>query len=347
MPLIQGSSTTDPRFADFRPGRPLTKAEMALRESLGGVPMSSATNRNASNYQPTPARVDTPTGNGGGNPTPPQGVAPSNENNGSTDLASAIRQSALDAISRKLETAKQLSRQRIAQAGTLRDETIGANAKYRDRSKQYFEEDASTINSTFEGIKGNARRTADDIETKNRVTARAGGRLNSSVYDSAQAGLNETLGRQMGNINLERTGNDRENTRTLNTRYDAADAADAEARNQYQLGLSAAQALENEGVDNFNLDVTSAEGNFASRLDAIDSVNRQIAALTGKLPTASNMAVNTSGVVNALNGAPTLAMSGTGATPATTGNPVSSPEVAALLEQQRKKALYGYLGIGA
>ncbi len=52
MALIPGSSQTDPHYANFNPGRPLTPQEIALRASLGAAPMSSPTNNNAANYTP-------------------------------------------------------------------------------------------------------------------------------------------------------------------------------------------------------------------------------------------------------------------------------------------------------
>jgi hypothetical protein len=180
------------------------------------------------------ASTQQPTGDSGGS------------NGGGPSTAEQILQARLNLIRQRWDEAKRQASNWLSRAGETRTGALG------------------DIRDTTSMIKGNAIRTANDIETKNRMAARALGYGTSSAFERSMRKMGEGLSRTMGGINLDQA----QGRRQVNDRY-------AEAENQ-------ARALENTGLSQFGDDTTSALGEFASRLDAIKQANDLIAATKGQ-----------------------------------------------------------------
>lgn len=249
---------------------------------------------------------------GGGNPQPqqqqPQQQAPQG---GGDNNAQSILENAMNIIRGRLEEAKRIARERIGQAGTLRDDTLKGIGQFRDRAKTYNAEDLSKISTTFDGIKGNARQTAGDIEMKNRAAARGLNRFGTSVFENSIVKNNENLGKQMGNINLERAGNETDANRLLQDRYSTAEQNETAAQAAYRDSVSNANALENAGLLDYGADANAASSAFGQRLDSQATANKQLellkAQILGSTSGLTARPVDTAGITDVLNaGAPQI-----------------------------------------
>jgi hypothetical protein len=189
-----------------------------------------------------------PTTNPTTEPGPGPNPEPSGDSGGSSGPSTAekILQATLNLIKQRWDETKREAANWLSRANETK---IGALGDIRDTTSM---------------IKGNAIRTANDIETKNRMAARALGYGTSSAFERSMRKMGEGLSRTMGGINLDQA----QGRRQVNDRY-------AEAENQ-------ARALENTGLSQFGDDTTSALGEFASRLDAIKQANDLIAATKGQ-----------------------------------------------------------------
>lgn len=251
--------------------------------------------------------------------------------------------SILDIIRSKLSEARRMAQERVAQAGSLRDETLGQIGQFRDRAKQYNTEDLSKIMTSFDGIKGNARQTSQDIEAKNRAAARGLGRFGTSTYENALFKGNENLGKQLGNINLEQASNNQEANRLLDNRYTQADANATNAQDQYATSMSNANALENQGLLDYGTDVNSAQTAYNQRLQAQDNANQQLALLRqqvlGQTTGLTGRNVNTGGVLDILNSqAPSLTAPATSQTASTGFSPDSGATNTNILDLIKKRS---------
>jgi hypothetical protein len=221
------------------------------------------------------------------------------------------------------------------------DEMMGLLGGKRGQFNQMYDEGQGQIASTFETEKGNARRTAQDLESVEGNRARALG-LGGSATDYAAARRNENLARTMGQTNQVRSANEMENKRLRDTRMDWATGEEA-GLNRY-LGDANTQmgALRNRAVEDFS-------GDAGSYLDSI--LQNQLLANTAKLQggisgyDASPYSVDTSQLQSYLE--PTLSSMGmlnTGNQAAGGANPVSPTNIlASLYDPKKKNPLYAGL----
>jgi hypothetical protein len=223
-----------PVYTDYSPPQSYTPQPQTLNDPTEYDFPSNTTNEPDPDPDPDPDPNPEPSGDNGGS------------NGGGPSTAEQILQARLNLIRQRWDEAKRQASDWLSRAGETRTGALG------------------DIRDTTSMIKGNAIRTAEDIETKNRMAARALGYGTSSAFERSMRKMGEGLSRTMGGINLDQA----QGRRQVNDRY-------AEVENQ-------ARALENTGLSQYGDDVTSALGEFASRLDAIKQANDLIAATKGQ-----------------------------------------------------------------
>jgi len=272
----------------------------------------------------------TPTsGNGGGNGG---GTVTDNGGGGGVDLEGIL--------ARQRQRNSSLIDSWLSQAGGIRDEIKGMTQKKRGQYADMRNEGDVKINDTFEGEKGNARRTAQDLASIEGNRARALG-LGGSATDYAASRRGEELGRTLGNTNTVKSENTMENKRLYDTRIDQADAWDRQADRDYQTaGLKAGDAK--------NSMLNTEEGTLMGWLGNI--LNNQLALNATKSGINSEVvnpyAVDTSKIANYL----TSTLSGGAPEDSGTTNDGVNLDNSTLMADQLKKkknnSLYGYPAYG-
>lgn len=281
-------------------------------------------------YGPNPdERITTPTptgGDGGGNPNP-------NPNPGGTGID-------LDAVMRARRARNEGSiNSFLDNARGLRDEVFGLTQKKRGQYEDLYKQGDQDITQTFEGEKGNARRTFQDLVSTEGNRARALG-LGGSATDYAASRRSEALGRQLGDVNTNASNNRMENKRTRDARFDQADAWDRQASNDYNTAVGRAQDARNSLLDTEENTVLGWLGNILQNQLSLNAMKSGI-----NSETVNPYAVDTSKLTNFLN--PTLTGAGaTGAGQTEDGVNINDPRAIALMRNPKYSysGLYGRLG---
>lgn len=302
MSLIQGSSATDPRYANYQPGRTLTASEIALRSSLGAVPASSATNYNVANYQAAPTNTPAPS------QPAPSGVGTDFNATKAAMLAGQIPQddnllarlsqnaqsgldSTMSAIQNKLNLVRDQANQQISNATGTRDYIMDfINKRYPELQRRVEEQQGNLLGdlgtqktdltNLYDRANAQARRRAESAALQNRNAARAGNRLGSSFYDETVAQNQESLGSTLGASDLERIGKlagigtqetrvKQDTANTLNDLDTQKNQAAYQAIDEYNKSVQQAEYLSRAGLADFGTEQAQAEQNLQSRLDAI------------------------------------------------------------------------------
>lgn len=305
------------------------KAKASEGEVLGG--QSYPTSSKIGGVDPLTGKVNSVSPNGlssGGSGT--GGGTPAGGNpNGGIDLAAVLAEQRRRKMG-EIDNALGLAR-------GYRDEVLGQVGKKRDEYNGLWTQGEKDITSTFEGEKGNSRRTAQDLTSIEGNRARALG-LGGSATDYAASRRSEALGRDLGDINTNKSNNVMENKRTLDTRLNQADAWESDANRNYSLAEQNAQSARNSASD-------TSENTLIGFLDKILSSQLAINATKSGVSAdkANPFAVDTSKLANGLNGASFLSPSTVGNTGAAQdGNPVDVSLIAQLLNPTKYKSnLYG------
>ncbi|MBV6446323.1 MAG: hypothetical protein IFNCLDLE_02615 [Ignavibacteriaceae bacterium] len=216
----------------------------------------------------------------------------------------------------------------------LRDEVFGLTQKKRGQYEDLFRQGDQEITQTFEGEKGNARRTFNDLTSTEGNRARALG-LGGSATDYAASRRSEALGRQLGDVNTNASNNRMENKRTRDTRFDQADAWDRQATNDFNTAAGKAQDARNSLLDTEENTVLGWLGNILQNQLSLNALKSGI-----NSETVNPYAVDTSKLTSFLN--PTL--TGAGATSAgqtEDGVNINDPRAIALMRNPK----YSYSGL--
>jgi hypothetical protein len=217
-------------------------------------------------------------------------------------------------------------------ARDLRDETSRMIDKKRDQYKDLWTEGQKDINNTFEGEKGNARRTFADLTSTEGNRARALG-LGGSATDYADSRRSEQMGRQLGDINTNNSNNQMENKRTFDNRNTQADSWQEEADRNYNNAEQTAQTARNSASDTADNTMLGWLGQLIQNQNAINAVKGGIGA-----DVANPYAVDTSKLTSFLNSNLGGGTTSTGTTQ--DGNPVDNALLLANLKKNQSN-LYG------
>jgi hypothetical protein len=209
----------------------LPTPEFGLSEALGGNPTSVAVKNQGVRQSMNPQVLGATTINAPYGPSAPYGPAAptsigggSNGKSGGSDIngqlqniASTSKNSTVDAIKSRLGLIRDQVNRTIGTAGSVRDEiknniatTYGglqtaAQQKVASAIDNLNQEKTGVFN-TYGTAKGDARRALDSAMTKNRMLARAMGRLDSSFYEDQQANATEAGSRNIAGLGREEAG---------------------------------------------------------------------------------------------------------------------------------------------
>lgn len=281
--------------------------ELGISEALGGNPTSYnikrlgitqstvPQNQSYQNYTPVPqgdvAGASTSGGSGGGGGY----TAPSGSDNGTTNLqglADESKQSNIDAIKSRLGLIRDTVNRQIGTAKGVRDELVGnigetyggLRTEAQNRVGTALEnlgQERTGVYNTYGTAKGESRRALESAMLKNRMLARAMGRLNSSFYDDRQAEATETGARNISGLAREEAGKvagiGTRETETKNWGEEtqvkiAQEEAQlkTQADREYQTKVDEAMAMEKAfGIDSEN-ELRQAEIEYQSKLDGIN-----------------------------------------------------------------------------
>lgn len=276
--------------------------EFGKSEMLGGnkTSINNATQRVLGNTAPTstytaPIGLMSPTGwtkpgsgdGGGGTPN----YIPSNDTTDLRDNANEGKNSAIDAIKSRLGMIRDIANRQIGVAGGVRDELKSNIASTYGGLKTSAEQKVGTmlenlgqartgIYDTYGTAKGESRRALESAMLKNRVLARAMGRVDSSFYDDRQAEATETGARNIGGLAREEAGKvagiGTQETETKNWGEQTALQIEQEqaqltsqADQEYQQKVNEAMDMERAfGIDSEE-QLRNAETEYQSKLGAI------------------------------------------------------------------------------
>lgn len=205
----------------------------------------------------------------------------------------------LDAIRSVLEEKKRLARDKISSAGAQKDYLLnylkeqygGLQTQAQEKSKSALDtlgQEGTNLANIYARAQGDQRRRTANAEVANRQQARAMNRLDSSFYDSIQAGNRADLSRGLGVLGSEQAGKEAalETRKTDTQKYFenlqldlSREQADQEhqAQAEYQQALQEAEALDRAGVMDFNVGAEQAQQQYQSRLDRIQEIVGQMA----------------------------------------------------------------------
>lgn len=301
--------------------------EMGLSEWVAGGPTkdyhktasASETYNNPAPIYPSPKQEQTPasfftpnpTTSSSGNSTP----APSSPTYTDTlkGLADSSRQSSLDIIKSRLDEARKNAQNMLTRAGTAKDQLVDyltkeyANLQTQLGNKRESElgqlgQEKIGIENIYAKAAGQARRNSESAEMKNRMAARATGRLGSSFYTDTQNENRESLLRGLGTAGAEKSSKLADVAKRVTDTGKLFDTQSTdldleknkltqEAYGEYQKAVDDAAYLESIGVGNFNEDVLAAENTFNTRLASIDQYIRDLQATNS----AANSSVSSRG----------------------------------------------------
>lgn len=207
--------------------------------------------------------------------------------------ADASKASALGAIQARLGQFRDIVNRNIGRAGDVRSEVVNnIGSTYgllknraqtaRDTSLENLGQEDVAVQNQYGEAAGTARSALDSALRRNRMLARATGRLNSSFYDETQADTNEGGARSIAGIAEEeagkRAGIGTRKTETSNwfeqkaTEIGQEEASlKSQAEREYQDQVNAAQDMERSfGIDSME-QAQQAEIAYQSKLDQINN----------------------------------------------------------------------------
>lgn len=127
----------------------------------------------------------------------------------------------------------------------LYDEGMGLLAKRRGEFKETYDTGNADILNSYEGERGNAQASAKNAATKSANLLRAMGLGGSAVLKS-EGGQRQDQARIMGNLNTEKTRNERENLKGYNANQEWAGTQESAIRRALNDAQEARTAAENQ-----------------------------------------------------------------------------------------------------
>lgn len=254
------------------------------------------------------------------------------------------RQARIDRNRQIADSYKGYAGQLRTSAKSVLDNFLGSLGGFRDRAKTLLGEERDDAFNTAQTQTGQARRDAEDIETKNRNSARARRVGNSSFFDQILSRGNENLGRQFGVIGLNQGSNERAAQNRYQDRFDESNQLEQGAQQQYGQSINAADLIDRAAGIDFEADTNTTTSAFENMLNNARNIQSVLSSYASKVPVAQKTDVDNSGLMAALQGIsmPTIAAgNAANASSIADANPVAPTTIEEILRRQQMAALYG------
>lgn len=209
------------------------------------------------------------TSNTGGN-----GGDTTSSSSGGIDLSSLLGNQS-DLARQAWEYAKSAAADRYNNAQQYANDVRNQIAKKRQDFQDLFNQADTSINTTAESDKGEARRNAEQASATAGNRARALG-LGGSLSDYLSSQRQENLARSLGSINQAKVENEQENQNVLNERENTAAGWENDLNNYLREAAAAKAEAENEAAFQAQQNASDYGQNILNNLSSILSAQQAL-----------------------------------------------------------------------